>query len=101
MIKSVIADLVGEIFECSDGSEAFAAYREHQPDIVLMDLNMAETDGAGGHQTDQAVVSWRQGSSWFRSGKMRALRKAAQLAGAEAYVGKSDLEPLRRILAGI
>jgi hypothetical protein len=27
-----------------------------------------------------------------------ALRRAAELAGAEGYVGKSDLDPLRSIL---
>ena len=29
------------------------------------------------------------------------VRIAAALAGAEAYVGKSDLDPLRMILAGV
>ena len=45
LIKTYLADLVGETFECGDGSEALTAYREHQPDFVLMDLKMTQMDG--------------------------------------------------------
>ena len=45
VIKAVVADQGHEIFECDDGSGALAAYREHQPDLVLMDLKMARMDG--------------------------------------------------------
>ncbi|GAA4488867.1 response regulator transcription factor [Rhodococcus olei] len=31
--------------ECSDGSEVVAAVREHDPDVVLMDLRMKRVDG--------------------------------------------------------
>ena len=97
MIKTVIGDLVAEIFERSDGSEALVAYREHQPDIVLMDLKMAETDGlAATRQIKQIFPEARiiMVSHW----EDEALREDARLAGAEAYVGKSNLQPLRRIL---
>ena len=97
MIKTLIADLVGEIFERSDGGEALAAYREHEPDIVLMDLKMAGTDG---------LVATRQIKQFFPEARIimvsqwedAALREDARLAGAEAYVGKSDLQPLRRLM---
>jgi len=98
MIKTLIADLKPEIFECGDGSEALTAYRKHQPDLVLMDLKMAKMDGlAATRQIRQffpkariVIVSQWEGAP---------LREAARSAGAEAYVGKSDLLPLRRILA--
>ena len=45
LIKTYLADLVEQSFECGDGSEALAAYRTHQPDLVLMDLKMNKVDG--------------------------------------------------------
>lgn len=97
MIKTFIGDLVEDAVECSDGSEALAAYREHQPDLVLMDMKMGAMDG---------LAATRQIREFFPEARIvmvsqwadKALREAARSAGAEAYVGKSDLEPLRRIL---
>jgi len=100
MIKAVVADLAAEIFECSDGSEALAAYHEHQPDLVLMDLKMAGMDGlAATRQIRQFLPEARivLVSQWDDA----PLREAARSAGAVAYVGKSDLQPLRRILAEV
>ena len=97
-IKSFVSDLVQEIIECSDGSEALAAYRENQPHIVLMDIKMAKLDGlAATRQIKQVYPQARIVivSQWDNP----AMREAARLAGAEDYVAKSDLSPLRRILA--
>ena len=33
------------VAEGDDGSEAIQLYTEHQPDVVLMDINMPETNG--------------------------------------------------------
>ena len=98
MIRTFIADLSDDIVECTDGKEALAAYREHQPDVVLMDIKMAGMDGLAA--TKQILESFPKArivivSQWEDG----PLREAARLAGAEAYVGKSDLQPLRRILA--
>ena len=98
MIKAVIADQVHEIFECDDGSGALAAYREHQPDLVLMDLQMAGMDGlAAPRQIRQFCPEARivMVSQWEDA----QFREAALAAGVEAYVGKSNLLQLRRILA--
>jgi CheY-like chemotaxis protein len=97
MIKTYVADLVEHSFECNDGSEALAAYRRHRPDVVLMDLQMVKMDGLDA--TRQIRESFPQArivivSQWNDA----ALRQAALSAGAEAYVGKSDLLPLRSIL---
>jgi CheY-like chemotaxis protein len=100
MMKTFLADLIGETFECSDGSEALTAYRKHQPDVVLMDLKMGKMDG---------LDATRQIRKFFPKARIvivsqwddAPLREAALSAGAEACVGKSDLLPLRRILAGI
>ena len=99
MIRTVISDLIGEVFECSDGSQALAAYREHLPDLVLMDIKMDLTDG---------ITATRQIKQFFPAARIvmvsqwedAQLREDARLAGAEAFVGKSDLQPLRGILTG-
>ena len=98
MIKTYLADLIGESFECGDGTEALTAYREHQPDLVLMDLKMTKMDGL--KATRQIIQFFPKArivivSQW----EDLPLREAALLAGAEAYVGKSDLLPLRELLA--
>ena len=98
MIKTFVADLVQDVIERSDGSEALAAYREHQPDVVFMDLKLKTMDGLTA--TRQIKASYPNArivivSQWDDA----ALRAQARSAGAEDYVGKSDLQPLRRILA--
>ncbi len=97
MIKSFISDLVQETFECSDGSEALAAYTHHRPDLVLMDLKMLGMDGFEATRQIKAVypeariviVSQYDDAS---------LREAASKAGAEGYVSKADLFPIRTML---
>jgi len=94
MITSFIGDLVSEFVECSDGCEALAAYAEHRPDLVLMDYQMTRMNGF--HATraikkdfpDACIVIVSQ---WDSS----ALREAAKDSGADAYVNKKSLLPLR------
>ena len=98
MIKTYLADLIGETFECGDGTEALTAYRKHQPDFVLMDLQMTNLNGLDA--TRQLIEFFPKArivivSQW----EDPPFREAALMAGAEAYVGKSDLLPLRQILS--
>ena len=96
-IKALVGDLIEEIVECGDGFEALAAYQKHEPDIVLMDVKMTRMDG---------LAATRQIKQFFPEARIvivsqwedPPLRAAARAAGAEAYVGKSDLTPLRSIL---
>ena len=100
MIKTYLADLVEQSFECGDGSEALSAYRTHQPDLVLMDLKMGQVDGLEATRQIRQIFPKARiviVSQWDDP----QLRAAAHTAGAEAYVGKSDLLPLRRILTGV
>lgn len=98
LIKCLVSDLAETVCECSDGSEALAAYAKQRPDWVLMDIKMANTDG---------IVATRQITATFPGARViivtdyddADLRETAREAGASHYVIKEDLLTLPRILA--
>jgi CheY-like chemotaxis protein len=97
VIKSIVSDLADEIFDCTEGPKALAAYLAHRPDFVLMDFAMAEVDGITAtrliREADPAariiIVTNYDGTD---------LRDAAHRAGACGYVLKDDLFEVRRLL---
>ena len=97
MIRLVVQDLAGEIYECGDGSEALDAYAEHLPDLVLMDIRMKQVDGLAATKQIKAafpnativVVTVCEGND---------MKEAARAAGASAYVVKDNLLELKQIL---
>jgi DNA-binding NarL/FixJ family response regulator len=96
-ISSIISALAGEMHECSDGSEALAAYAAHLPDWVLMDVKMKEMDG---------ITATRQIKNVFPKANIMIvsdyddpdLRIAARQAGASEYVIKENLFDVYHIL---
>ena len=96
-IRSLIAGLAHEVFECEDGNQALSAYQAHRPDWVLMDIGLKEVDG---------IVATAMLKAAFPEAKVvivtdyddARLRQAAQQAGACAYVLKEDLFELRVII---
>lgn len=40
-----LRELFKEVIEAKDGEEALDLYRQHQPDIILTDINMPLLDG--------------------------------------------------------
>ena len=100
MITSFIGDLVGDFVECGDGCEALAAYQKHQPDLVLMDYEMKGMNGFDAtREIKKAFPAARVVivSQWDSAG----LREAAKESGAEAYINKKSLVPLREIIQAI
>jgi CheY-like chemotaxis protein len=98
-IADLVADLTESVVECSDGSEALAAYTEHHPDWVLMDIRMTRVDGIAA--TRQIVAAFAEAKIMIVTDYDDAkLREAAWQAGAREYVLKEDLRSLRRILQG-
>lgn len=97
MMRRMVADLVNEIRECGDGAEALEAYRELQPDWVLMDLQMPHVNGLAatqhllGYDPAAHVVIV---TNYDDAG----LRAAAAAAGARGYVLKENLPELRGLL---
>lgn len=93
---------MADILEWCDGAEALAAYRAHQPEVVLMDIRMERMDG---------LAATKEILQFDPSAKVLivtdynddALRNAAQEAGACGYVLKLNLLDLAnqvRSLAG-
>ena len=94
MIRLILKDLVRDIHECGDGSEALAAHAEHLPDWVLMDIRVRQTDGlAATRQINTAFPDAR--SVIVTVCKGDDVRKATRGAG-DAYVVKDDLLDLRQ-----
>jgi DNA-binding NarL/FixJ family response regulator len=96
-IRSLVAGLVHEVFECEDGSQALAAYQAHRPDWVLMDIGLKEVDGIVVTGTLKAAFPEARVvivTDYDDAG----LRRAAQHAGACAYVLKENLFELRVII---
>jgi DNA-binding NarL/FixJ family response regulator len=92
------------VAEASTGREAVERFREHQPDITLMDLQMPEMNGL------DAIIAIRSESSSARiivlttyTGDVQVLR--AMKSGARAYLLKNSLhtellDTIRAVHAG-
>lgn len=97
VIRSVVSGFAGRVHECTDGSEALAAYAAHRPDWVLMDLRMREVDG---------IDATGRITSAFPGARVLIvteyddadLREASRAAGASGYVVKENLLDLSNIL---
>jgi CheY-like chemotaxis protein len=97
-IRCAVSGFAGEINECADGAEALPAYQKHQPNWVLMDVEMPEKDG---------LTATREICASFDDAKIvivtnygdAATREAARKAGACGFVVKENLLELRAIIA--
>jgi CheY-like chemotaxis protein len=97
LLISLISDLIGRVRECTDGSEALSAYREFQPDLVLMDIKMEKVDGIAATQQIRAEFPGARIAIVTDYDDAR-LREAARLAGACGYVLKENLLAIRALL---
>ena len=98
MIRSMLDDLAGEIFEAENGQAAIEAYSLHKPDWVTLDLAMQPVDGL--------AAAWELKSRdplariiIVTNHDTEAFRQAARLAGASKYVLKDDLSKVRDLIA--
>jgi two-component system response regulator DegU len=97
LLGRVVSDLVSLVVECEDGAAALAAYEQHRPDWVLMDIEMQQTDGiTATHDIMQVFPEARVVIvSKYDDERLRA---AARTAGAWGYVCKENLLALRALL---
>ena len=100
VLRRILADTASAIWECADGSEALAAYKEHRPDVVLMDLRMPHVDG---------LTATRQIRAYDPSARIIIatdyldddMKTAALEAGACDYVLKQDISGLPEIVSSL
>jgi CheY-like chemotaxis protein len=97
LVTTLIPDISCEVYDCADGSEAVDAYRLHQPDIVLMDVQMKTMDGITATAQLKAADSNAK-IVMITNYNQVDLREAALQAGAYAFVAKDDLLKLVPLL---
>jgi two-component system response regulator DegU len=88
---------VESFFECDDGQDAIELFKRHQPDWILMDINLKKTSGLKAtreimelDENAKVVIVTLYDEPEFR--------EEADAAGAHSYVLKDDLRQLIRIL---
>jgi CheY-like chemotaxis protein len=97
MIRDLIEDIDSDIIECEDGGGAIAAYEQHHPDFVLMDVHMTPVDGLTASKEilrrypEAKIIAVTQHQD-------NITREAAIALGVRAFVGKDDLMSLRSLL---
>ena len=97
MICSLVEDFDKNIYECEDGAEAFAAFEEHRPDWVLMDLAMRRVNGLDA--TRRIVDAFPDAKiAIVTNHDDDELRRKATEAGARAYFVKDNLIDLPKLL---
>jgi DNA-binding NarL/FixJ family response regulator len=97
-IKSLLADIADNIYECNDEEEAIACSFEYKPDWVLTEVKIEEGN---------VLESVKQLESTFSQARIMVItnyddnysREAARKSGASAYITKDNLIEARCILS--
>ncbi|MEK7263050.1 MAG: response regulator transcription factor [Bacteroidota bacterium] len=97
MIRNIILRESTEIFECEDGEEALAAFVIHQPDWILMDVQMKRMDGISAskqirtaHPDAKIIIVTNYGDE--------QTKRAASRVGAHSFITKENLYEINNIL---
>ena len=86
-----------EKVECGNGQEAIAAFAQHRPDWVLMDIEMKPLDGLSAAR--QIRRDWPEARIIFvTSYDQPRYRQAAVQLRVEGYVLKENLEQINQIV---
>jgi CheY-like chemotaxis protein len=92
-----LSDLAAPIAECDNGTEVCACYARHQPDWVLMDIDLPGQDGIAA--TRELLMTNPAAQVLIVTAYDDAeMRQAAVAAGACGYVLKENLQELRHWL---
>lgn len=100
LIRTLITGADDTVFECGDGGEALAAYREHSPDWVTMDIELPTQDGLAA--TREIRAEFPDARILIVTSYDKAqLRESARQAGAFGYLLKENLIEIRGILGHV
>jgi CheY-like chemotaxis protein len=99
MIVSLLKGYYDEIYECSDGKDAKAAYAKYKPDWVLMDIEMREMDGLTATKKIKSAYPEARVVIMTQYQDME-IQKEARLVGAEKFVLKDNISDIRKIIGG-
>jgi CheY-like chemotaxis protein len=96
LLRRAIQRVATQIWECSDGAEGVAVYRERRPNVVLMDVRMPIMDG---------LVATRLIRKFDSTARIiivtdcedEETRAAATEAGASGFAVKQDLTTLEGV----
>lgn len=98
LLRDYLPATVDEIYECADGSLAFALYKEHLPDWVLMDWQMQKTDGITAIR--EIIAEYPKANICMVTAfDDEEIRREAFRAGACGFVLKDNLFELEAIIA--
>jgi CheY-like chemotaxis protein len=97
LLRRAVQHIATEIWECGDGVEALAAYSEHLPDLVLMDVRMPIMDGLAATRQIRRVDPQAR-IIIVTDCDDEETRAAASEAGASGYAPKQDLTTLEALI---
>jgi len=100
-MRRIIKELLpveDEKLESRDGKEAIAAFAEHRPDWVLMDIQMKGVDGLSAAEAIKAKCPAAR-IIFVTAYDEPRYRAAATKLGASGYVLKDRLEEINAIVA--
>ena len=97
LMRSIVTPVASDIHECTDGSEAVAAYASERPDLVLMDIRMRNVDGITATKQIMAFDPWAR-IIMVSDYDEAPLRMASIAAGARGFAPKSNLLDLLRLI---
>ena len=76
---------VGEIFEAANGEKGLEIVKEHEPDIVLCDINMPKLNGLEFSKEVKSIKPWIKTSEisvWYSADNSRKNSMLCRLASA-------------------
>lgn len=97
LLRSVCDGLELSVSECNDGREALTACALEQPDWVLLDLSLSDTDALNAVRQINAAHPCARVLVVSGDDNL-LLREAARSAGAFGYVLKENLMDVRQLL---
>jgi CheY-like chemotaxis protein len=90
LIRQIVGSYFTDIFECENGFDAVQSYKKHEPDWVLMDLEMPYVDGLTAIENIKEIYPLAKIIIVTKYDE-EPYRRAADKVGATAFATKDNL----------